>query len=155
MDECKACGAELHVCLACKHYDEKLISKCRHDHADPPEQKHRTNFCDYFRPNPHAYKEEEDDTASDAAQEELASLFGEEAPEEQKTDAASELNQLFGTEAAERKAEQDDPDDELKALFGDEAGEADEEPPAEDPQSQWDALFGKQQDEDPENSNKK
>jgi len=46
-DEC-ACGADLHVCLNCRFYDERMSRSCREPQAEPPREKDRANFCDYF-----------------------------------------------------------------------------------------------------------
>lgn len=53
-DECPKCGRDLHVCLNCRFYDEKKAYSCMEVKADPPIEKDRANFCDYFE-----FKEEE------------------------------------------------------------------------------------------------
>jgi predicted RNA-binding Zn-ribbon protein involved in translation (DUF1610 family) len=47
-DECPSCGAELHACLNCRFYDEQMSRSCREPLAEPPREKNRANFCDYF-----------------------------------------------------------------------------------------------------------
>lgn len=50
-DECQKCGADLHVCKNCLHYDPKSYNECREPQADRVQEKDRSNFCDYFTPN--------------------------------------------------------------------------------------------------------
>jgi hypothetical protein len=47
-DACTACGADLHVCKNCMHYDERAYNECREPQADRVLEKTRSNFCDYF-----------------------------------------------------------------------------------------------------------
>lgn len=49
-DECEKCGADLHVCLNCAHYDPGAYNECREPSADYVQVKDRSNFCDYFKP---------------------------------------------------------------------------------------------------------
>ena len=106
-EECSACKADLHVCLACKSYKPSLADACDEDRADFVLDKDKANFCDYFRANPRAYKQQ-DNSEAKAARAKLAELFGEEPAE----DAAGQDNSPK-TEADQALAE-------LKRLFGDE-----------------------------------
>ncbi|MCS7280418.1 MAG: hypothetical protein NZ583_02145 [Desulfobacterota bacterium] len=54
-DECPKCGKELHVCLNCRFYDKSKAYLCAEVRADPPLDKDRANFCEYFE-----LKEEEE-----------------------------------------------------------------------------------------------
>ncbi len=47
-DECARCGADLHVCLNCRFYDETASRQCREPQSEPPREKNRSNFCDFF-----------------------------------------------------------------------------------------------------------
>ncbi len=47
-DECEKCGADLHVCRNCRHYDSKIYNACREPQADRVQEKDRSNFCDFF-----------------------------------------------------------------------------------------------------------
>lgn len=106
-EECSTCKADLHVCLTCKHYDPTVSDGCREDRADFVLDKDKANFCDYFRPNPRAYKPA-DDTGSREARARLAELFGEtveeqsdqqaqpSTPQTEADKALSELKRLFG-----------------------------------------------------------
>jgi hypothetical protein len=49
-DSCRFCGADLHVCLNCRHYDPSAYNECRETQADRVLEKDRSNFCDYFAP---------------------------------------------------------------------------------------------------------
>ncbi len=106
-EECSACKADLHACLACKHYDPNLSDACREDRADFVLDKDKANFCDYFRANPRAHKPCDDGEARDARAK-LAALFGEEPPDgedpgqgsvqKEAGKALEELKRLFGDE---------------------------------------------------------
>ena len=56
LDECKSCGAELHVCRMCVEYDTSKAKHCREPIAEEVKDKERANFCDYFKPRAAAYK---------------------------------------------------------------------------------------------------
>ena len=47
-DVCPSCGADLHCCLSCKHYDRSVSKQCREPAAEPVKEKARANFCDFF-----------------------------------------------------------------------------------------------------------
>jgi hypothetical protein len=47
-DTCEACDAELHCCLMCRHYDAHAAKQCKEPQAEPPRDKDRANFCDFF-----------------------------------------------------------------------------------------------------------
>ena len=51
-DTCKKCGRDTRVCKACVFYDRNANNECRENQADRVVDKERSNFCDYFRPNP-------------------------------------------------------------------------------------------------------
>jgi hypothetical protein len=74
-DECKKCGAEVHVCRMCSDYDEHVAKKCREPIAEEVTDKTRANFCDYFAPRPGAYQPA-DTSAATKARSELERLFG-------------------------------------------------------------------------------
>ena len=104
-EECSACKADLHVCLACRHYDPNLSDACREDRADFILDKDKANFCDYFKVNTKAYQKQDDAAARDARAK-LAELFGEEpadpeaateaSPQSEADRALAELKRLFG-----------------------------------------------------------
>lgn len=50
-DECPACGAELHACVNCEHYDADRTQSCREPNAVAEEavrDVRRGNFCQWF-----------------------------------------------------------------------------------------------------------
>jgi hypothetical protein len=55
-DECPQCDRPLHACLNCGFHDPAYNNQCRETQAERVVDKHRPNFCEYFRPR----------TASDA-----------------------------------------------------------------------------------------
>lgn len=48
-DTCDACGAELHACIMCRHYDETVAKSCKEPFAEVPDDKTGANFCDLFQ----------------------------------------------------------------------------------------------------------
>ena len=42
------CGADLKVCLNCVSYDSRVAYQCRDRRAEPVEEKHMANYCEYF-----------------------------------------------------------------------------------------------------------
>lgn len=48
-DVCPSCGAELHACIHCRHYDETAAKSCKEPFAEVPEDKDSANFCDLFQ----------------------------------------------------------------------------------------------------------
>jgi hypothetical protein len=47
-DSCNTCGADVHVCKNCSHYDPKAYNECKEPQAERVVEKERSNFCDYF-----------------------------------------------------------------------------------------------------------
>jgi hypothetical protein len=110
-EECTVCKADLHVCLACRHYDSRINDACREDRAEFVLDKDKANFCDYFKLNPRPFAPK-DQQAEHLARRKLAELFGESVPE---ADAASLTNPQ--SEADKALAE-------LRRLFGDDDKES-------------------------------
>ncbi|MEE8118212.1 MAG: hypothetical protein V3T39_01510 [Gammaproteobacteria bacterium] len=102
---CHKCYAELHCCVACRHYTTRYTKKCNHDLADPPLHKDTANFCDYFKPLDNAFKVREAKIAK-SADTNLHALFGGEAQSEQ-TDEDNSREQL---ESLFRKPDADEQD---------------------------------------------
>jgi ribosomal protein L40E len=100
LDECRKCGAELHVCRLCEWYSPTVAKQCREPVAEEVKDKERANFCDYFKPRPGAY------VAADVAA---------------VARAKSELDELFGgtgTKSAEEPSAAERARAELEKLFG-------------------------------------
>ncbi len=49
-EECPHCGADVHACLNCAHYDKGSYNECKESAADVVKEKDRSNFCDHFTP---------------------------------------------------------------------------------------------------------
>jgi ribosome-binding protein aMBF1 (putative translation factor) len=47
-ESCEKCGSDLKVCLNCAGYDRSVAYQCRDRRADPVEEKHLANYCEYF-----------------------------------------------------------------------------------------------------------
>lgn len=92
--ECLACGAELHVCRLCRHFDTNKAKQCRELAADEVQNKTRANFCDWFQPKLAAFNANA--PAGGSTHNPLDDLFGGAAASPSKTDARSELDKLFG-----------------------------------------------------------
>lgn len=75
LSECLACHAELHVCRLCILYDSRKAQSCDEPRADPPLDKQRANFCEFFQPRSGAFQPL-DDSAVGKAKAELENLFG-------------------------------------------------------------------------------
>jgi hypothetical protein len=75
LEECRKCGAELHVCKLCEWYSTTVAKHCREPVAEEVKDKERANFCDYFKPKEDAYRAADVD-ASAKAKAELEALFG-------------------------------------------------------------------------------
>jgi ribosome-binding protein aMBF1 (putative translation factor) len=94
--ECLSCGAELHVCRLCRHYDTAKAKHCRERAADEVQNKTRANFCDWFQPKTAAFNAEAEPGKS--GRNPLDALFGGNAAPQAQADARSELDNLFGKE---------------------------------------------------------
>ena len=47
--ECSSCGHDVRCCTNCRFYVTRYNNSCRETEADPVEDKHRRNFCEYFQ----------------------------------------------------------------------------------------------------------
>jgi hypothetical protein len=99
LEECRTCGAELHVCKLCEWYSVTVAKHCREPIAEEVKDKQRANFCDYFKPRPGAYSKA-DVSASDQARSDLDALFGSGAKNATSEPSAAdraraELDKLF------------------------------------------------------------
>jgi predicted RNA-binding Zn-ribbon protein involved in translation (DUF1610 family) len=48
-DLCPDCGAELHACRSCRHFDLSVAKQCKEPFAEIPLDKDSANFCDFFQ----------------------------------------------------------------------------------------------------------
>lgn len=48
-DACPQCDRALHACLNCGFHDPAYNNQCRETQAERVVDKHRANFCEYFR----------------------------------------------------------------------------------------------------------
>ena len=107
-DTCRTCGAELHVCRMCKHYDSRVAGRCREERAEDVADKERANFCDFFSPRAGAH-DQRTTVKSEGAKQELDALFGnsdevdEESEELPFDDTAAEEQPLSKEEQAKKK----------------------------------------------------
>jgi hypothetical protein len=106
LEECRACGAELHVCKLCEWYSIAVAKHCREPIAEEVKDKERANFCDYFKPRPGAWSDA-GTTAAAQAKTDLEALFG------AKATSAPGSTPVQGAPAATDRARA-----ELDALFG-------------------------------------
>jgi hypothetical protein len=98
LEECRTCGAELHVCRMCEWYSTAVAKHCRETIAEEVKDKERANFCDYFKSRPGAYSAAPTDDAA-KAKSELEALFGAGKADAQPSaadKAKAELDALFG-----------------------------------------------------------
>ena len=47
-DDCERCGADLHTCTNCRHYDPSAYNECHESSAERVLDKERANRCDWF-----------------------------------------------------------------------------------------------------------
>jgi len=96
--ECPKCRAYLHACRLCQFYDPGLTGKCREERAETVRDPETANFCDWFRPRPHAHRPDAAGRAQ-AAKSRLDGLFGgaSDADDAASSDEAAraELDRLF------------------------------------------------------------
>ncbi|MDF2176913.1 hypothetical protein P2G88_01430 [Aliiglaciecola sp. CAU 1673] len=98
-EECAHCGADQHVCKLCEHFDGRY---CTEQRAEPPTDKEKANFCDYFKPKANAYGGGYKDK-SQAAKDKLAALFGDAPPEDKNSKKEESERPLTPAEIAEQK----------------------------------------------------
>ena len=48
-DTCESCGADLHSCRQCRHFDEAVAKQCKEPFAEVPSDKDEANFCELFQ----------------------------------------------------------------------------------------------------------
>lgn len=94
--ECPTCGAELHVCKLCRHFDTAKAKQCRELAADEVKNKTRANFCEWFQARTGAYSGTAGAHGDSRAA--LESLFGGPPAADRggSDDTRSELDKLFG-----------------------------------------------------------
>lgn len=132
--ECESCRRDLRCCLNCRHYDPAYNNSCRETMADPVEEKHRRNFCEYFyfSREPFVAKQAGSARAAEArgklgqlfggaggkepgpsqsAREKLEGLFGgSKTPDDRGAEAKRKLDALFGKPKTEGKGKPDEDD---------------------------------------------
>ena len=76
-ESCHQCNADLRVCLNCSSHDKRAAHQCRDRRAEPVEEKHVGNFCEYFELARRNWVAKSDaNPREDAARERLKKLFG-------------------------------------------------------------------------------
>jgi hypothetical protein len=48
-DTCPGCGADLHSCRNCRHFDLTAAKQCKEPYAEVPDEKESANFCEFFQ----------------------------------------------------------------------------------------------------------
>ena len=103
------------MCKLCQDYNPNVADACREDRAEAVTDKERANFCDYFSPNPSAFKAA--GISEDAkARKDLAALFGDEVADEASDEASDETAASLASENSISEA--DAALSELEKLFG-------------------------------------
>lgn len=75
--ECPFCGADLHVCKACKFYSPGSHYDCKETVEDIVTDKERANFCDFFKADENNSSNNADSSASAKANiDAFNALFG-------------------------------------------------------------------------------
>ena len=60
LETCEKCGSDLKVCLNCVSYDPRVAHQCRDRRAEPVDEKHMANYCEWFEMIRREYKPRED-----------------------------------------------------------------------------------------------
>ena len=71
-ETCEACGADLHSCVHCAHYDPGAYNDCREPSSEFVSDRERANRCDWFQPGDRAGG---DGAGRDQALSDLDALF--------------------------------------------------------------------------------
>jgi hypothetical protein len=53
-EACEGCGADLHSCVQCAHYDPGAYNDCREPSAEYVSDRERANRCEWFQPGERA-----------------------------------------------------------------------------------------------------
>lgn len=93
---CEHCQADQHVCRMCEHFGRH---GCDEDRAESQSDTEKANFCDYFKPTTDACQGGYRDK-SQQAKAELAALFGDAPPEQERNKQDAHLTPA---ELAEKK----------------------------------------------------
>ena len=96
-DECSHCGAELHACVNCEHYDADRTRGCREPNAHAEEAIQdvtRSNYCQWFDHRRGAPRMQ---APSGSAKDAFDALFksGAPAPDEGRVAAEDAFSKLF------------------------------------------------------------
>jgi hypothetical protein len=76
-ETCHKCGSDLRACLNCTHYDARVAHQCRDRRADPVQEKHTANFCEYFDFIPRVFTSKQQLNSRElAARDQLKKLLG-------------------------------------------------------------------------------
>lgn len=76
-ETCDRCGRDWRVCLNCTFYDPKVAYQCSERRADPVEEKHVANYCEYFELAKREFVHKADvNKREDAARSALKKLLG-------------------------------------------------------------------------------
>jgi hypothetical protein len=105
--ECASCGHDLRACVQCRHHDPAYHNACRETEADPVTDKERRNFCEFFSPNPAAFRAGESKSRQAEARARLEGLFGGGKAKASGEDARSRLESLFQQPARDEESETD------------------------------------------------
>ncbi|MGK0359574.1 MAG: hypothetical protein ACI9U2_001876 [Bradymonadia bacterium] len=71
-DECRACGADLHVCKNCKFWDPSYQNECRENISSYIRDREKANFCMAFTMKA---VDEDDAAEADDARSKLEAMF--------------------------------------------------------------------------------
>jgi hypothetical protein len=83
--ECPKCGHDVRACVNCRHYDPRYHNSCHETAADPVEDRHRRNFCEYFELSREPWTPAAGDRAADARRK-LEQMFGAAKPRKAEDD---------------------------------------------------------------------
>ena len=74
--ECPGCRHDVRSCANCRHFDPRYHNSCREPEADPIEDRHRRNFCEYFQLTREPWSTGKSAARASEARSKLDQLFG-------------------------------------------------------------------------------
>lgn len=80
-----ACGADVHVCKNCQHFDEKAYNECREPIADRLRDKERANYCEHFVARGSLAASNKPQTSRDQLRAQAEALFANFDPKKKET----------------------------------------------------------------------
>ena len=106
--ECSACGAYLHCCRTCSHWNPKLRISCEETRAEEVKDRETANFCQWFTTTSKVHQSQIESASAQAARDQLTNLFSHDGAasnvSDSRTNTHEELEQLFSKVSGKDKS---------------------------------------------------